>query len=114
MNLVNKKKISRNGIDYLIDINKVFYSNVGGDDYYNYEIYIYNANIKNKKVKKHFFKKDEITHEYECIYKYKTYWLNYFKYHGDIDSVIKEAFEKYEWNLREQKYISEKENTWKE
>jgi hypothetical protein len=114
MILVNKKKISRTGIDYLIDINKVFYSNVTGDDYYNYEIFIYNCNIKNKIVKKHFFKKDEITYEYECIYKYRTYWLNYFKYNGDIDNVIKESFEKYEWNLREQKYISEKENTWKE
>jgi hypothetical protein len=109
MNLVNKKKINRDGTDYLIDINKVFYSNVGGDDHYIYEVFIYDSNIKkNSGFIKLLFKECE----FNCLYEYKTYWLDYFRFNGNIDKVIKKAFERYEWNLREQKYISEKEKEW--
>lgn len=110
MRLVNKKKTVLNNIEYLIDVDKIFYGNVGGDDHYIYKTYIYNINkVKEKHwLKRLFFK---YIYKYECIYKYSTYWLNYFDYGGDIDKVIQESFKKYEWNLREQKYISEKERS---
>lgn len=111
MKLVNKHKINYNDKYYLIDVQKIYDDYINGKDYYKYLVTIYDSNVKvYHGIKSLWFGK----YVYTKICDYQTYWLDYFNYNGDIDKVIKEALNKMDWNLREQKYISQKENVWKE
>lgn len=95
------RKIKIDNEEFWLTIDKWFYNHVSGDDHYKYECNLY------KEVKTFFgIRKKK-------IYSYETYWLDYFKYHGDIDKVIEETISKYKKNLSEQKYICEKENCFK-
>jgi hypothetical protein len=84
---------------------------LNGKDYYRYLVTIYDSKVKiYSGIKSLWYGKYVFTK----LCDYQTYWLDYFKYNGNIDKVINEALSKMECNLREQKYISEKENEWSE
>jgi hypothetical protein len=106
MNLINKKEVKCEDELLLISIDKEPFGRVNGTDYYIYYIRLYDYKINNGI--KRIFKKHNL------ILSYSTDWLQYYKYNGEIDEIIKEALSKYEFNLREQKYISEKEKEWSE
>jgi hypothetical protein len=111
MKLANKHKVTYNGTDYLVDVYKEFYSNVLNEDHYVYYVDIFSHEVKeNIWIKRIFYGQ----YKFNCLCEYKTNWIDYFKFKGDIDKVINESFRKMEWNLKEQKYISEKESKWKE
>lgn len=100
MRLFNRK-IKINNEEFWLTINKWYDCNIRGIDYYYYtcnlykEVKIFGIIIKRK------------------IYSYETYWLDYIKYHGNIDAVIEEVISRYQKNKNESKYISEKENCFK-
>ena len=100
MRLFNKK-IKIDNEELWLTIDKLYYSHVSGSDYYCYECNLY------KEVKTFFgIKKKK-------IYSYKTYWLDYYEYHGNIDKVIEKTISLYKKNKEESKYISEKEKSFK-
>lgn len=77
---------------YLITIYKHYYDNISGEDFYTYQVVI--KTLDNK----------------EALFEYMTYWLDYkYKFHGDIDFIIKYSIGKYEDYLKERKYINKKE-----
>lgn len=81
-----------------LEVRKDFDVHVGGKDFYTYKCWLYD-------------KKPLVP--WNVIHTYKTYWLYYFDYHGDIDKVVKEAVGLYKSNLAEQKYIKDKERNFK-
>ena len=100
MRLFNRK-IKIDNEEFWLTIYKWYYSNVNGSDYYHYkcnlykEVKIFGISVKKK------------------IYSYQTYWLDYFEYHGNIDKVIEKVISKYQKDKNEQKYISDKEKSFK-
>jgi hypothetical protein len=100
MKLCNKVKFNYHSNEYYVDVYKEF--NFSDNiDYYVYNVYIY-------------VKKDKyIFFPYKYVWSWNTYWLDYTKYHGDIDKVIFEALENCENNIKEQKYINKKEIEYK-
>ena len=100
MRLFNRK-IKIDNEEFWLTIDKLYYSKLNGKEYYNYECNLYKEvktfwGIRKKK-----------------IYSYQTYWLDYFEYHGNIDKVIEKVISQYQKNKNEQKYISDKENSFK-
>lgn len=95
------RKIKIDNEELWLTIYKLYYSHVSGFDYYKYECELY------KEIKTFWWIRKK------KIYSYKTYWLDYFNYHGNIDKVIEEAISKYKKNKEEAKYISEKEKSFK-
>jgi hypothetical protein len=45
----------------------------------------------------------------KVIYSYSTYWLNYYRYRGNVDVVIDELLSNYDEKIREEKYIHNNE-----
>lgn len=101
MKLFNKK-IKIDDAEFVLIINKIFYATVSGKDYYIYECELFKE--------KYFL---NIIKYKKCVYIYNTYWLNYFKYSGNIDKVIDECIILYKRNTSEQKYISNRESIFK-
>jgi len=110
MKLADKYQFDYNGTEYLIDVYKKFYSNVLCEDHYTYYVDIFSSYVKLKPWLSRIFSKEK--YEYNCLFEYKTEWVKYANYEGDIDKVIKEAFKKIDKNLEEMKYINQNENEW--
>lgn len=100
MRLFNKK-IKVDDEEYWLTINKCFYGRIAGDDHYEYKCNLYKEINSWIGVRK------------KRVYSYKTNWLHYTYYHGDIDLIIDKVINKYKRNLREQKYITENERNFK-
>jgi len=110
MKLADKYQFEYKGTEYLIDVYKKFYSNVSCEDHYIYYVDIFSSYIKIKPWFKKILNKEK--YEYNCLFEYKTEWVKYANYEGNIDKVIKEAFKKFDKNLEEMKYINQNENEW--
>lgn len=94
------KKIKIDNEELWLTIDKVFHVSIDRD-YYEYHCKLY------KEADSFWMpRKKEV-----CFY--RTYWLEYFEYCGDIDKVIEELIDVYRKNKKEQKYISEKESNFK-
>jgi hypothetical protein len=104
--LARKYEYTYEGIDYFIDIGKSFYGNVLGDDHYEYYVDIFENTYKLKPRLSRIFSKEK--YEYNCLFEYKTEWVKDYRYAGDIDKVIIEAFNKHSKNLKEYKYLRKK------
>jgi hypothetical protein len=107
MKLVKNKLFKHADKEYLIDVTKdydAFSSFACGKDYWTYGVSIYNP-IKRKGILGLIFK-------HELLFFYRTDWIKYYDYNGDIDKIMKKVISEYERTLREQKYISEKEKEW--
>ena len=94
--LIKNKEYIYNDTKYIITVKKGFsFKNREGKVFYNYFVNIYNNN-------KTIFSRP--------IIKYKTYWLNYFDYKGDIERVILKAFKSHEATFNELDFINKMEN----
>lgn len=95
--IVNKAKIKIQDMELYIDVYKRLHY-TSGIDYYTYYVDIYKQTLG-------IFRRTK----YIKLGEYHTDWLDYMKYKGDIDKIIKEAIDSYTKNIAEQKYINEKE-----
>jgi hypothetical protein len=98
MLLCNKHEVSILHQSYYIDIEKEF--NWRGEiDYYTYNVVFYKYDGLT------LFKKKK----YKEVWNWETNWLDYGKYHGNIDMIINKATDYFVKNIQEQKYINNKE-----
>lgn len=101
MRLFNRHIKIDNQTFYLTIDKFTYYSicDINGKDYYVYCCILYKERSLFNLIK---IKKK--------VFKYSTYWSNYFQYKGDLDLVIDEMVNKYKVAIKEQKYISDKEH----
>ena len=106
MRLLENQRYVYNNKEYIINLDKVFYTEDKGRDFYIYQLDVYEVIEKivpllNIKYTSKIFIKT-------C----KTFWLDYFSYEGNIEVVIQDIIKKIEIDLAEQVQIKNIENNY--
>lgn len=106
MRLLENQRYVYNNKEYIINLDKVFYTEDKGRDFYIYQLDVYEVIEKivpllNIKYTSKIFIKT-------C----KTFWLDYFSYGGNIEVVIQDIIKKIEIDLAEQVQIKNIENNY--
>ena len=103
MKLLFDKKIKFDDKEFWLTIYKVYEMTASsGEEYYSYDCDLY----EDKKFLMGLKRRTK-------IFTYRTYWLKYYKYNGNIDKVIEEVIDGYRRKLREEKYVFDKESNFK-
>ena len=100
--LLKKKQVYFENIEYFVDLLKI-------DDWSNNEktYYVYKVFIYSREEKRNFF--GTIKTKYNLLNTYKTSWMEYFTYKGEIDKVLAEAFAEIRDNKNARIFMESKE-----